>query len=1065
MASDHRPAPSDVCTDLEGNPEVCPDAAPTTQHSVRNKQKPKTLGSEKQAEDAGGKPDTDVCRDLDGHPEACPDSVEQQSAGKAPETGGQGQANARPLPRRQPTADQQALDGRTQKSQGGKQRSEVRSPAQPIKSPADVAIPGSPHVSASDVCTDPDGRPEACPTQGQQSTTGHREMSDPAPKAELGHDKQEVRSPDQRITPSADAPMPERPHVAATDTCTDLDNQPETCPPQSQQPKAEKKTLAGTRGLPVGTENREVRTAFSNFVGDQKWFWTSPFRMRENDLSWFLPFTMGAITLAASDTAIEKHLPQSKTTIDRSSTFSDAAVGAFAGIGAGAYFLGRLRSDDQLRQTGLLSAEAAADSLVATEVIKTITGRDRPLEGDGRGHWFQGGASFPSEHAAAAWSIATVMAGQYPGWMTKLLAYGGAAAVSATRVTARQHFASDALIGSALGWYVGHHVLNRDADSRSQFSVSRFGTFDKAPIESSTGGPGGGFGAGPVSAGRASRAEGRQPGNMGSPYVPLDSWVYPAFDRLIALGYVQSAFASLRPWTRLECARLLAEAQDLTPELAPSSGEGGPRQEGKKGKLETEVRRLYGALNQEFARERALIGRGGGNVSAQVESVYTRFTGISGSPLTDGYNFGQTLFNDYGRPYQEGVNNVTGVSSYATAGPLAVYVTGEYQHAPSGPALSSSTRTAIAAADTLPVADIPGGPFPATNRFRLQDSYVALNVRNWQFSFGKQSLWWGPDRGSAFQFSNNAEPVWMLRLSRVSPFQLPGIFRLLGPVRSESLLGQLQGHHFILLGPAGPQENLIGSLGSTVNPQPYIWGEKINFHPTPNLEFGVSAVAIFAGYGRPLTLDTFFHTFSLQGNSQSIDPGKRSGGFDFTYRIPGLRKWLALYANSMSWDEINPIGYPRRSAMNPGIYIPQIPLLPKLDLRAEGIYTDLPGLLDTGFYYYNSHYLGGYTNYGQLMGSWVGREGRGMQFSSTYWLAPQRTFQLYFRKEGVNPDFLGGGTIYDLGGQANFAVGQFTLTPKVQFERWRFPLLASGPQLNTTVSLQLTYRPDWKLKR
>ena len=26
------------------------------------------------------------------------------------------------------------------------------------------------------------------------------------------------------------------------------------------------------------------------------------------------------------------------------------------------------------------------------------------------------------------------------------------------------------------------------------------------------------------------------PGNMGSLYVPLDSWIYPAFDRLIALG-------------------------------------------------------------------------------------------------------------------------------------------------------------------------------------------------------------------------------------------------------------------------------------------------------------------------------------------------------------------------------------------------------------------------------------------------------------------------------------------------------------------------------------------------
>src|SRR5579863_1692166 len=46
------------------------------------------------------------------------------------------------------------------------------------------------------------------------------------------------------------------------------------------------------------------------------------------------------------------------------------------------------------------------------------------------------------------------------------------------------------------------------------------------------------------------------PNNMGSPYVPMDTWIYPAFDRLIALGFVRSAIVGQRPWTRLECTRL-----------------------------------------------------------------------------------------------------------------------------------------------------------------------------------------------------------------------------------------------------------------------------------------------------------------------------------------------------------------------------------------------------------------------------------------------------------------------------------------------------------------------------
>ena len=52
----------------------------------------------------------------------------------------------------------------------------------------------------------------------------------------------------------------------------------------------------------------------------------------------------------------------------------------------------------------------------------------------------------------------------------------------------------------------------------------------------------------------------------GSVYVPLDSWIYPAFERLIAWGYIDSAYLGLRPWTRLSCVRMLARAEDIEPE-------------------------------------------------------------------------------------------------------------------------------------------------------------------------------------------------------------------------------------------------------------------------------------------------------------------------------------------------------------------------------------------------------------------------------------------------------------------------------------------------------------------
>jgi membrane-associated phospholipid phosphatase len=45
--------------------------------------------------------------------------------------------------------------------------------------------------------------------------------------------------------------------------------------------------------------------------------------------------------------------------------------------------------------------------------------------------------------------------------MTKIVAYGLATAVSLTRVLGQQHFPSDVLVGSAVGWLVGHYVFRK----------------------------------------------------------------------------------------------------------------------------------------------------------------------------------------------------------------------------------------------------------------------------------------------------------------------------------------------------------------------------------------------------------------------------------------------------------------------------------------------------------------------------------------------------------------------------------------------------------------------------
>jgi len=524
------------------------------------------------------------------------------------------------------------------------------------------------------------------------------------------------------------------------------------------------------------------------------------------------------------------------------------------------------------------------------------------------------------------------------------------------------------------------------------------------------------------------------PASSGTVFVPLDSWVYPALERLAALGYVDVGFLGMRPWTRLECIHLLQDARDA---VAGSEHDAS-------GASET-----VHQLEAEFAGDTGALDAGS-NHQVRLESVYSRLMGITGQPLNDSEHFGQTIINDFGRPYGEGFNNSTGFSGYATAGRFSIYVRGEYQHAPSTPAYSLPVRQEIATVDANPLQ--PAQPIAATNRFELLDTYVGANLNGWQITFGRQSLWWGPGEGGAMLFSDNAEPVTMARVSRITPFKLPWPLKWMGPVKTDLFFGKLSGHQF----PADP----------------FIHGEKISFKPTRNLELGFSRTVVMGGVGRAFTLGALFNSYvsftSSQNYGASTNPGKRTGGFDFSYRVPFVRDWLTIYSDSLSDDDPSPLASPRRAGISPGVYMPRIPGVPKLDLRVEAVYTATPGGNTKGgqYIYFDTFYHDLYTNDRNIIGSWIGRDGKGYQAWSKYHFRTRDILQLDYRHAQVSGNFIpGGGTANDVGVQLDFLAGHSTsLSGRVQYEHWNYPILASQPQSNVTISLQVTYWPRERAK-
>lgn len=770
--------------------------------------------------------------------------------------------------------------------------------------------------------------------------------------------------------------------------------------------------------LPPGEDpqNELLMPFLKHLAGDQKSFWLSA-RDAPRSTKTVVPFTVFTGLLIGSDSWLSKQVPDKPNQLQLSKDISNYGTYSLIAAAGGAYVLGSITHNDHLRETGFLSGEAALNSSAVAYLLKSVMGRERPYQGNGHGNFFSGGASFPSEHSAVAWSVASIVAHEYPGPLTQFLAYGLASGITITRMTSKQHFASDVLIGSALGWYFGRQVFRAHHDPEL-----------------------GGTAWGDLREDHGERP--RDPQNMGSPEVPPDSWVYPLFDRLAALGYIQSGFAGIRPWTRMECARLLDEA-------AEHVRYGGGQSDGSE--------KILNTLAEEFADEIRRLD-GAANVGIRLESIYSRVGKISGQPLNDGYHFAQTLTNDFGRPYGEGANAVTGMTAYAVAGPLSLYLQGEYQHAGPMPPYPQVALDAITQADQAPA--VPNRT-ASIDRFLLLNGSAAITFKNLRVSFGRQAQWLGPGASGSLLYSSNSRPIPMLQIQSVSPFRVPLLSKLLGPMQTTFFVGQLSGQQWVFNGTV--------LVGPYFRPQPYLHGNKFSFKPTPNLEIGMGLTSIFAGPGLPFTWSGFLKTFYSHKASIFENPGKRFSSVDVSYRIPGLRNWLTVYLDSLVGDEISPIGS-TRPVLNPGLYMPRVPKIPKLELRIEGVRDPFTGAtfnqFPPGFSFFDRRYRTGYTNEGQLIGNWIGRAGIGAQAWATYWLSPRSKVQLQYRHQQNDTRFVGGGHLTDFSVHADITPNSsLTLSGMLQYERWAFPVLAPTPQSNVAASIQLTFFPHLRFTK
>jgi len=208
-------------------------------------------------------------------------------------------------------------------------------------------------------------------------------------------------------------------------------------------------------------QDRDYKSLFPNIFEDQKELWTFPLKPQ----SWKQEKTWLFVLLTAPSFALDGEASRDLRTDSSFDDFNCAFASRPADIALGVLPFSLLAAGEISRHPGLTqfgwkSSEAAIDAFVVGTVLKTVTQRSRPHEEREFGFW-EGGNSFPSGHALVAWSLAATTANHFKErrWVAWLV-YPLAGALSFSRVTSGNHFMSDVVVGSALGYLIGRHVVD-----------------------------------------------------------------------------------------------------------------------------------------------------------------------------------------------------------------------------------------------------------------------------------------------------------------------------------------------------------------------------------------------------------------------------------------------------------------------------------------------------------------------------------------------------------------------------------------------------------------------------
>jgi hypothetical protein len=355
--------------------------------------------------------------------------------------------------------------------------------------------------------------------------------------------------------------------------------------------------------------------------------------------------------------------------------------------------------------------------------------------------------------------------------------------------------------------------------------------------------------------------------------------IYRDIRKLIAHDLVDAVIVGQRPYSRIDIARIAAQARRNLPRLEAQLSDAAlsPTAQDRAATRLRYVESILSRIEGDYREELDQLGSAEGGASPRALHPISRVeasVAVANSPPRNAINANLGDNDAVVNPllhYRQGRNIVDG-----TTVSLETVHWGQV-----------SRNLVLFAQPHFQVSNALGGQ-RNINEVKAQALYAGALVGNIEFQIGRDNLSWGPGTDAGLLISSNARGMDMIKISNDRLLTLPWLLRLLGPTKFSFFLARLGSNRQI--------------------PDSYMVGYKISVTPHRQLEFGFEVTTVAGGTGAPAAsvferiADPLIFVDLLFLTSRDFEFSDKRVGGDVRLRLPSANG-LELYVEAL-FDDI-----------------------------------------------------------------------------------------------------------------------------------------------------------------